>query len=272
MHNEGNLSKMKTALKDENVSYQLPLSHEGKVDLIDMTPLLGKKISLISRDIYHCVHCGIESKKSYGNGYCFKCFSTLAECDMCIVKPETCHYDQGTCRDPRWGEKHCMQEHYVYLANSSGLKVGITRAGQIPTRWMDQGAVEALTLVKVQTRFISGLIEVELAKHMSDKTNWRQMLTEGDVDLDLVREKKKYLKLIAEFIDMYGAEVTEDQVVKLQYPIISYPKKITSLSFEKTPRVEGVLQGIKGQYLILDSGVINIRKYNGLKIQFEAKA
>lgn len=55
-----------------------------------------------------------------------------------------CHYDAGTCREPSWGEQFCMTDHIVYLSNSSGVKVGITRATQLPTRWIDQGARQGI--------------------------------------------------------------------------------------------------------------------------------
>jgi hypothetical protein len=72
------------------------------------------------------------------------------------MKPETCHYHLGTCREPDWAQNHCFRPHIVYLANSSGVKVGITRKTQIPTRWLDQGASQALPIFEVQQPFVIG--------------------------------------------------------------------------------------------------------------------
>ena len=55
--------------------------------------------------------------------------------------------------------------------------------------------------------------------------------------------------------------------VEIKYPVVQYPEKIISLNFDKTPIVEGTLLGIKGQYLILDVGVINIRRSTGYNIE-----
>ncbi len=266
---KGHLRKMKTSVHQSDVQYFMRLvdKDHNEIELIDFNKELGKKISLKSNGIYSCVHCKKETKKSYSQGYCFECFSTLAECDMCIVKPETCHYDQGTCRDPRWAERYCMRPHYVYLANSSGVKVGITRETQLPTRWIDQGAVQGLPLLLVDTRHLSGLMEVELAKTISDKTNWRKMLQGNDEEIDLKQKAKELLPSLSSLIEDYGAEILDAEIQHFHYPVLEYPEKINSLSFEKTPEISGKLLGIKGQYLILDQGVLNIRKYNALSVE-----
>ena len=171
----GHLNKMVTSLgsqAESPVQYQLPLDDE----LIALNPYIGKTIKLTYSGEIHCIECGRKTKKNYNQGYCYPCFQSLAKCDMCIMKPETCHYHEGTCREPQWGEEFCFQDHYVYLANSSGIKVGITRGTQIPTRWMDQGAGQALPIFKVANRLQSGLIEVALKQHVSDRTDWRKML------------------------------------------------------------------------------------------------
>jgi hypothetical protein len=263
----GNLRKMRGTLDSNNVHYDLHMVVDGEDKYTHLNDLIGQKLKFKSLGIYHCVECAVETKKSYGQGYCFDHFSSLAECDMCIMKPETCHYDEGTCRDPRWAERRCMKDHYVYLANSSGIKVGITRHTQIPTRWIDQGAIEALPIIKVKTRYLSGVMEIELAKHISDKTNWRAMLKGEGENVDLKARSKELLKHVEPLIEKYGGEVLDESKVELHYPVTKYPEKITSLSFEKTPVIEDKLLGIKGQYLIFDSGVINLRKYNGLQLE-----
>lgn len=171
MQVQGTLSKLKSTLV-EPIQYQLPVGD----NLVSLNDYFGKPITLTFTGNIFCSNCGKKTKKSYSQGHCYVCMKKLASCDMCIMKPETCHFDQGTCREPKWGEENCMIPHYVYLANTSGLKVGITRHTQIPTRWIDQGATQALPIFKVQTRHQSGLVEVALAQFIADKTNWRNML------------------------------------------------------------------------------------------------
>ncbi len=170
-----------------------------------------------------------------------------------------------------------MQEHYVYLANSSGIKVGITRGTQIPTRWIDQGASQALPIFRVGTRLISGKIEVAIKAHVSDRTDWRKMLKAEPEQVDLAAKRDELVSAaeneIQPIIEEYGPSgvelLAEAEPVSLRYPIEVYPDKVKSLNFDKTPDIEGLLQGIKGQYLILDTGVLNIRKFAGYQIRFE---
>jgi len=266
----GNLRKMKVDLMDP-VQYQLPLSDQ----LINLNDYLGKAVTLVYRGQINCIHCDRTIKKTFSQGYCYPCFIALAQCDLCIMKPETCHFEAGTCREPTWAEDFCFQPHYVYLANSSGIKVGITRETQIPIRWIDQGAVQALPIIKVQSRYISGLIEVIIAKHVSDKTSWQRMLKNQVEPVDLASKRDELLtECETEIVDiktkMGDATVEildEAQAVDINYPVNSYPSKVKSLNFDKTPEVSGILQGIKGQYLLFDTGVINIRKFSGYEVE-----
>lgn len=270
----GQLQKMRGSLS-QPVAYALPLDAEQ----IPLNPLLGSRIQLRFTGEIHCIHCGRATRKSFNQGYCYPCFQRLAQCDSCIVKPELCHYFEGTCREPDWADQHCMQDHIVYLANSSGVKVGITRGTQIPTRWIDQGAVQALPIMRVSNRLQSGLVEVMFAQHVADKTNWRAML-KGQVDtLDLIAERDRLLQecdselqaLQARF-GLQAIQLIDDaEVVGIDYPVLEYPAKVVSLNPEKAPLVEGTLLGIKGQYLILDTGVINIRKYTAYQVAFAAE-
>lgn len=268
----GQLHKMNTSDAGP-VQYRLTLGGQE----LDLNSLLGKKLRLSFQGAINCCHCGRKTKKSYSQGYCYPCFKKLAQCDTCIMSPEKCHYDAGTCREPEWGERFCFQDHIVYLANSSGLKVGITRETQVPTRWMDQGAVSALPIFRVKTRKQSGLVEDAIRKHTSDRTNWRNMLKGLAPELDLVAERDRLLALAAEDIRALQAEHGLDAIYPLPdaqpfvftYPVQQHPEKVTALNLDKTPDVEGVLQGIKGQYLILDSGVLNIRKFNAYHIDLE---
>ena len=267
----GQLQKMVTEL-DSPVQYQMPVGDT----LVPLNGYLGKTVSLQYQGRITCIHCGRQSKKSFNQGYCYPCFSKLARCDSCIVSPEKCHFHEGTCREPDWAEEFCMQDHFVYLANSSGVKVGITRGNQIPTRWMDQGAIQALPILRTQDRRLSGLVETVFKAYVADKTNWRAML-KGDVERIALAERREELmsqateglsQLQQEF-GLQSVQVIENgEQVEIDYPVIEYPTKVSSFNFDKKPLVEGTLQGIKGQYLILDTGVINIRKFGAYHIEF----
>ena len=257
----------------EPVSYWLPMGEER----LEVQPLLGSQISLEFTGQIYCIECGRKTTKSFNQGYCFPCLRSLAACDMCIVKPELCHYDQGTCREPAWGESHCMRPHVVYLANSSGLKVGITRASQVPTRWIDQGAVQALPLYEVDSRLQSGWLEVALKRYISDRTDWRAMLKGDPSQLDLLVKRDRLLGEAS--VDLAQCQlkigsasmrlVEGAQEARFKYPVLVYPEKIKAHNFDKKARVEGCLQGVKGQYMILDTGVLNIRKFAGYEVDLQ---
>ena len=267
-HVTGTLKKMRDDLTSPS-SYKLPVG-ESEVNLNE---LIGKLITITYSGNIFCSSCGKKTKKSYSQGHCFVCMRKLASCDMCIMKPETCHIDKGTCREPQWGEENCMIPHYVYLANTTAIKVGITRHTQIPTRWIDQGATQALPIFKVDTRHQSGLVEVALAEFIADKTNWRNMLKGNGEQIDLKARGTELIEEIrpklAELSELFGAtaitELNED-VVELDFPVDEFPTKISSFNLDKDPGVTGVLKGIKGQYLILDTGVINIRKFTSYEV------
>jgi hypothetical protein len=268
---KGTLSKMKSSLEG-TVQYRLPVGEE----LVELNQYLEKPLTLRHTGNIFCSACGKKTKKSYSQGHCFVCMRKLASCDMCIMKPETCHYDAGTCREPSWGEENCMIDHFVYLSNTSSLKVGITRHNQIPTRWIDQGATQGLPIFKVKTRHISGLIEIELAKQIADKTNWRTLLKQDGEPIDLPQQFSTLLPLVEDKISEIKAqfgedaiEILDESITPIAYPVNEHPTKITSHNFDKNPEVSGVLKGIKGQYLIFDTGVINIRKFSSYEIEVE---
>ncbi len=269
----GNIRKMQVEL-GETVQYTLNLINEGLTTPVAMNELIGHKIKLLHTGTINCVACGRKTKKSFQQGHCFPCMRSLPECDSCIIKPETCHFAEGSCRDEAWAEQFCMQPHYVYLANSSGIKVGITRGTQIPTRWIDQGATQALPIFKVATRLQSGLVEVALKKHVSDRTDWRKMLKGIAESIDMSVRRDELLALAADEISalmsQFPGEITaidDADVVNINFPVEEYPEKVKSFNFDKTAGVEGLLHGIKGQYLILDNGVINLRKFGGYQIE-----
>jgi len=268
----GNLQKMKTTLAGP-VVYQIPVGEE----LIGLNDVIGSPLTLRFVSEINCIHCGRKTNKSFSQGYCYPCFKSLAQCDMCIVKPETCHFHEGTCREPDWAEQHCMQDHFVYLANSSGIKVGITRGSQIPTRWIDQGASSAMPIFRAKDRLVSGKLEMILKQHVADKTDWRRMLKGAPEDIDLTARRD-------ELVDVSRAELNQlektlgndafefldsEKQVSIEFPVQEYPEKIKAHNLDKTAEVSGVLKGIKGQYLILDTGVLNIRKFGGYLVELE---
>jgi hypothetical protein len=242
---------------------------------IEMNPLMGKTITLQYHGEINCVHCNRRTKKSFSGGFCYPCSQKLAQCDICFLKPELCHYQQGTCREPDWGQAVCMQDHIVYLANSSGLKVGITRINQVPTRWIDQGATQAIPILRVASRFLSGLVEVIFKAHVSDRTDWRKMLKGEAEPMDLAAERDRLFALceaeLSALQETHGGDALKllrgESQWDIRYPVLKYPTKVSSHNLDKTPEVKGVLEGIKGQYLILDTGVINLRKYSGYQIE-----
>lgn len=270
---QGTLKKMLTKLDDnQQVQYQLPVGE----DVLDLNPLIGHSLTLTYTGNIFCSSCGKKTKKSYSQGHCFVCMRKLASCDMCILKPETCHYEQGTCREPEWGEKNCFVPHYVYLSNTSGVKVGITRYTQVPTRWIDQGATQGLLIFKVKSRLISGLIEIELAKQIADKTHWQAMLKGNAEDQDLKAKAHELIPVIEGSLKKIHQAKGEDaferldeEVQRIQFPVTEFPTKIKSHNFDKNPEVSGILKGVKGQYLLFDTGVINIRKFSSYDVCVE---
>ena len=268
------IRKMKTDYQKGTVHYSL----NSIQDKINLNYLLGKTLKMTFENKISCVTCNSQITKTFFNGYCYKCFTTLAECDSCIIKPELCHYHKGTCRDPQWGEDHCMKTHYVYLANTSGLKIGITRESQVPFRWMDQGAIQAVLLYKVESRLQSGILEVAHKESLNDKTDWRKMLKNNVQYYNMEEEREevycKYESVLDSFVQEFGEdslEVMEDEdSYNFQYPVLSYPDKIKNpFRLEKVKKIEGTLTGIKGQYLMFDTGLINMRAHTGYHISLD---
>ena len=262
----GNVRKMKTSLAD-TVQYQMLL---GEIS-VPLNQYLGRHLQLDYEGVINCIHCARKTNKSFNQGYCYPCFKRLAQCDSCIISPEKCHYAAGTCREPEWGEQHCMIDHIVYLANTSGLKVGITRGTQVPTRWMDQGATQAVPIFRVDTRHHSGMVEIVFKNHIADKTNWQAMLKGDAQPRDLEQVRQELMSACAAEIEHMQAQhglqsisvLAQAEETRISYPVLEYPDKVKSFNLDKTPTIAGTLMGIKGQYLIFDNGVINMRKYGG---------
>ncbi|MDY0780685.1 DUF2797 domain-containing protein [Tenacibaculum sp. IB213877] len=260
MQYTGVLKKMNTEITDK-VQYYLDM----KTDFININQLLNKEIEL--RFVtYECLNCHLE-KEIYRQGFCKSCFFDIPTAGDWIMHPELskAHLDIED-RDLEYEKKVQLQPHVVYLANSSDVKVGVTRKSQIPTRWIDQGAHEAIEIVEVPNRYLAGITEVALKDHVSDKTNWRTMLKNDIKDENLVEWREKLHEFIpAEAEEYYIANNSETNI---NFPVFQYPKKPKSLNLVKEEMYKGKLVGIKGQYLIFeDDTVFNIRSNEGLVIE-----
>tara|TARA_B100000315_G_C14431691_1_gene520433 strand:+ start:106 stop:876 length:771 start_codon:yes stop_codon:yes gene_type:complete len=255
---------MKNKLEDP-VQYVLPIGE----DTVPMNDLIGKYILFKWERQINCIACGRNTNKSFAQGFCYPCFINSPETSECILRPQLCQAHEGNARDMEWAERHCLKDHFVYLAISSGVKVGVTRSAQIPTRWMDQGAWQAIKLAKTPNRYIAGLIEVALKEHISDRTQWQRMLKNQLVEgVDLRDNKNEMLGHLS--ADLRKYECDDNDITEITYPVEEYPEKVKSLSFDKQNEIEGRLWGIKGQYLMFDDGsVLNIRKHNGYKVSLE---
>lgn len=262
MEMTGDLRKM-IPVSGDVVRYTLPLGEER----VAMNDLIGHQVMLEYQGTIHCIRCGRETSRSFAQGYCYPCFTTAPETEDCVLRPELCRAHEGISRDLEFAKTHCLIEHVVYLSLTSGIKVGVTRSTQVPTRWIDQGAVKAIELARTPDRHTAGLAEVALKHHVADKTNWRKMLTgPGPEGYDLVAEKQRMSSLLPGELKKYV--VPEDRITRLSYPVNRYPEKVKSLNFDKEAVVSGILEGIKGQYLLFSGNrVINIRKFGGYLVR-----
>jgi len=264
MEMTGNIRKMES-LKEEVIRYYLPLGDQK----VELNQWIGHVISMEYQGKINCIKCGRDTNKSFAQGFCYPCFATIPETEECVLRPELCRAQEGVARDMEYARQHCLGEHVVYLSHTSGLKVGVTRHTQVPTRWIDQGAKSAIEFARTPNRFTAGLLEVAMKAHIADKTNWRKMLTDSDpAALDLVQEKARLIRLVPEELQEYISD--NNQVTELAYPVTEYPEKVKSLNFDKDPVISGLLKGIKGQYLLFDENrVINMRKFGGYLVRFK---
>ena len=261
---EGTMKKMRTEYAVP-VQYFLPIGNKE----LHLNEVIGSDLTLEATGTINCIRCGKPTKNSFAQGYCYQCFISAPETEECVLRPELCRAHEGIARDMEFAHKYCLIQHFVYLAMTPQLKVGVTRNTQIPTRWIDQGADRAIRLAVTPNRYIAGIIEVALKQLFSDKTNWRKMLS-GTIysEIDLQHEKWKVEELLPLDLRAYFCE--EDDITHLVYPVTSFPNKIKSIDLEKQKNLKGRLTGIKGQYLIFESGeVMNIRKFGGYYIQVE---
>ena len=261
MQYEGVLTKMQTEFA-QPIEYYLVFENA----FLNINQLLGKPLELIHQG-YQCLECG-KAKKIFRQGCCYDCFMSSASVGDWIMKPElsTAHLDIED-RDLDYEKKVQLQPHIVYLALSSEIKVGVTRKTQVPTRWIDQGAVQAIPIVEVPNRYLAGITEVALKNLYADKTHWQKMLKNEVPEVDLIAERNGLLQALPDEVKAYFHPESQD-LYQLQYPVLEYPKKVTSLNLEKTPAFSGVLKGVKGQYLIFEDGtVFNVRTYEGYVVR-----
>ena len=261
---EGNIRKMSAENKTP-IQYSMVLSDQ----IIPVNEHIGSQITLEWSGIIHCVKCGNKTNKSFFQGFCYPCFINAPESSECILKPELCQAHEGISRDMEWSKRHCLSDHYVYLSLTSGAKVGVTRHTQIPTRWIDQGAIKALKIAQTPNRYLAGAIEVKLKEFISDRTSWQKMLkNDVDVDLDLYRYRESLKENLNNELKSYI--LNEEKEITLRYPVNQYPEKIKSINFDKVGKYQGILTGIKGQYIYLDyQHVMNMRKYSGYYFHIE---
>lgn len=254
--------KLKTEVRENN-------SIDYFMDDLKINTLIGKELEIRFTGIINCINCSREIKKTYNQGYCFDCFNTLARCDLCILKPHLCHYHKGTCREPLWGETHCMIDHVLYISNTTGVKVGITRAHQKLTRWVDQGAIQAMTLAILPKRLLAGELENELTGIISDKTNWRKLITGEYEQLDMTAEAFELYEHIPRAFEKYLIAPDKLNLQTLNFPVNKFLDKAKTYNLDKNQKLNSVLQGIKGQYLIFNDFAINFRKYQGYQIEID---
>jgi hypothetical protein len=234
---------------------------------LDLNAALGSTVRIRFTGRKACTACGREVKKLFAEGYCYPCFTTLAAADTCIVRPHTCHFARGTCREPAWGKAHCLIPHVVYLALTSGVKVGVTGAHKTLKRWADQGALEAVVLARTPDRLTAGMIEHALSRHLADRTNWRKLLTGEPAPVDLAAARRDAHALVPESLRGHCTDDTPS--TSLRYPIRRYLAKARSVNAEREPVVSGILEGLRGQYLLLSDRALNVRRYAGWEIELD---
>ncbi|MDR3272152.1 MAG: DUF2797 domain-containing protein [Flavobacteriaceae bacterium] len=252
----GLITKMMAEYADP-IQYFLNLDNE----VIMMNQLLGKRVK-IRFNHYHCMNCG-QDKEIFAMGFCKNCYFLSPHAGEWVVRPELSKAHLGIAdRNLVFEQEAQLQPHIVYLANSGGAKVGVTRKSQIPVRWIDQGAEYAVKLAQTDNRYEAGRIEVALKQHISDKTNYRKMLSQDVPYIDLNEKKQQLLNFVP--TDLQHFILSDDEITKLRYPVMNYPLGIQSVNLKKDPEIEGILIGIKGQYLLFDNNLtINLRSHEG---------
>ena len=262
---KGQISKLKSEFSDP-IKYFLPIG-ENEIYLNDY---LNHQLHIkFTGDIF-CINCDKKIKKTFMQGYCYPCFLQSPKTSECIFKPHLCRAHEGESRDMSWSKQNCLTTTYVYLSLTSNVKVGVTRASHIPSRWIDQGAHHAILFAKTPNRYLAGMIELTLSKYISDRTQWRKMIQGVYEEIDLLNKKNELINFIPQAYHQYISK--DDNIAHCNYPQEKFPDKIKSVNLDKSLEFSGILTGIKGQYLILDNtNVINVRKYTGYKVNLNLK-
>ncbi|MBI1316286.1 DUF2797 domain-containing protein [bacterium] len=263
MRFEGPLNKMMST-PAEPVRYAMELG----TDLVVINRWTGKELRLDYQGYIVC-SCGKIVDKVFRQNFCYQCFMTKPEAGDFVLRPELSKAHLGVAeRDLAFEQAYQLQPHIVYLANSGGLKVGVTRRAQIPTRWIDQGASSAIVLAEVPNRYLAGIIEVELKQHMGDKTVVKKMLSGMDDPVDLTAEKNKAAALLPAELQAYVSP--DPTVTKLSYPAPAGYVHRKSLNPEKDFPISATLLGIRGQYWLFSNGLaLNVRSYEGRVVGVE---
>ena len=267
MEYHGNLRKMSSELHKE-VHYSLPLFENTEFsNYVNLNDLIGRTINISYSGTINCVVTGKRIKKAYGEGMSYDAFKSSPLAVESIIRPELSKIHEGVAlRDYEWEMKHHMQPHVVYLSKTAGIKVGVTRDTQIPYRWIDQGAVEALVIAETPYRQAAGHIEITLKNYISDKTNWRKMLQNELSNESLINVRDQ----LVNYLDEEGKGFYKDNntIQHINFPVISYPEKVKSITLDRENQFEEKLVGIKGQYLIFDNDrVFNVRRHAGYLIK-----
>jgi hypothetical protein len=247
--------------------YELTIGNQP----VALNRLIGQWLRIEVADRMTCANCGAVIKRRFGDGYCYPCFSTLARCDLCVVSPDRCHYAQGTCREPTWGETYCMRPHVVYLANSGGAKVGITHPGNVPGRWLDQGAAAAVIVLEVPTRHAAGCAEKIIGRHLRESTDWRMLVSAPPAHIDLIELWRQLRPRTQAEFDTLGLRFPLQFVAALQersfsYPIEAFAPAVQLKLDAPSDVVAGRLTGVVGSYMLFDRGVFNVRAHTSNQI------
>lgn len=263
-----NLRKMRTRLDGRQARYSLPvvdiLEYSGEVAVHDW---VGEQLSIQFEQAIHCIETGKKVRKTFGEGLSYEAFLTSPLASPSNVHPELSRIHEGIAlRDLEWEEAHHNKPHYVYLSRTSEVKVGVTRTANIPSRWIDQGASEAVVLAETPYRQLAGLIEVTLKDHFADKTAWQKMLKNQTDDRTPLGEwKERAIGLLPAEYEPFISD--EDTVVSIEYPVLRYPATVKSVKLDTSPCIKGTLAGIKGQYLLFSDGaVFNVRSHSGYRV------
>lgn len=234
--------------------------------LVDVNTLIGKKLRLHWPGMAECQSCRGIFSSLQAQGLCRKCFFESPMAGPSMVRPELSTAHLGIAdRDLEFERALQLQPHSVYLADSGGVKVGVTRTRQQVTRWLDQGASTAQVIAITDNRYEAGLIEVALKEHFSDKTDWRRMLAGETFDADFAAAIGVALEAIPSDLKRFAQA---DGVKHQAHWSLAPGFRAKSVKFSNHgDEIEAVLAGQRGQYLAFTDGrAINLRSHEGLFI------